>query len=161
MTPKNRGGRGHRSENPYERFTVTLPPGLKEQLDTLAASRELSRSEALSLILGEYFTGMTSKETAHTTKQQQVAPAKRKQGQDGKKTGMTSSGILPGVVQVQTKTVPRGLKWKPEKYQTAEDLLSHGEKITRIPDSADYRTERGEVMSWRTVEALLKLRVLI
>ncbi|WP_162899094.1 hypothetical protein [Deinococcus ficus] len=43
----------------------------------------------------------------------------------------------------------------------AERLLAQGHTLTRMADGADYNTEAGEVMSWRTVEALLKRGVVV
>lgn len=49
---KSRGGRGHKSENKYERLTVTMPPDLLARLDEFALARDLSRSEALTQLAG-------------------------------------------------------------------------------------------------------------
>jgi hypothetical protein len=62
------------------------------------------------------------------------------------------------VLRVVTTTVPRGLKWKPGRYVEAEELLAQGATLTKR--GADYVTEAGGVMSWRTVEALCKRGVL-
>lgn len=60
MAGKAKGGRGKKAKNPYERFTVTLPPDLKEWLDDRATRQNLSRSEALALLLEEVRTQATS-----------------------------------------------------------------------------------------------------
>ena len=146
-----------KAENPYERFTVTLPPEQKQALDKLAATKEMTRSETLSYVLDVFFTRMTGNDTGNTSNAKEKAAPKKKTVLDGKKSHHTT---LPLTLSVVSKQVPRGIKWKPEKYQKAEDLLSQGEKITRLPDSADYQTETGGVMSWRTVAALVKLGVL-
>lgn len=51
MTDKARGGRGLKSENKYERFTVTVPPAVLELLDQYAETRQVSRSEAFVMIV--------------------------------------------------------------------------------------------------------------
>lgn len=51
MTVKAKGGRGHKAENPYERFTVSLPPDLKVWLDQQAQQQGVTRSEALASLL--------------------------------------------------------------------------------------------------------------
>ena len=48
---KSVGGRGHKAENKYERFTATIDPALLARLDAFAAERDLPRSEALSKLL--------------------------------------------------------------------------------------------------------------
>lgn len=55
----------------------------------------------------------------------------------------------------------RGLGWKPEKYEVAEKALAEGYTITRKADSANYTTEKGSVVSWRTIQALLKQGVVV
>jgi len=48
MTTKAKGGRGHKAENPYERFTASVPPHVLALLDDFAAVKGLNRSEALT-----------------------------------------------------------------------------------------------------------------
>lgn len=62
MTVKAKGGRGKKAENPYERFTVTLPPDLRRWLDAEAIQHGLSRSELLANVLREI-------QTAHAASQ--------------------------------------------------------------------------------------------
>ncbi len=60
-----------------------------------------------------------------------------------------------GVIQ---KRIPRGLGWKPERYERAEKMLSEGDIM--YTEGVNYRTELGSVMDYRTVEALVRLGVL-
>lgn len=60
-----------------------------------------------------------------------------------------------GVIQ---KRIPRGLGWKPERYERAEKMLSEGDIM--YAEGVNYRTELGSVMDYRTVEALVRLGVL-
>ena len=62
MRDKAKGGRGRRAENPYDRFTVTLPSEQKTALDALAKAAGISRSEMLSKILDSY----NASKTPHT-----------------------------------------------------------------------------------------------
>lgn len=60
-----------------------------------------------------------------------------------------------GVIQ---KRIPRGLGWKPERYERAEKMLSEGDVM--YADGINYRTEQDTIMDYRTVEALVRLGVL-
>lgn len=51
MTEKHKGGRGHKAENPYERFTASVPPEVLAILDTYAQTKNCNRSEALTMIV--------------------------------------------------------------------------------------------------------------
>lgn len=51
MYGKSRGGRGHKAENRYERFTASVPPHVLALLDGYAAAHNLNRSEALVMML--------------------------------------------------------------------------------------------------------------
>lgn len=64
MGKKHLGGRGHRAEKKYERFTVTLPPDLKTQLDAWATAAGLSRSEMLAQVVEERATATEGKQAA-------------------------------------------------------------------------------------------------
>ncbi len=44
-----------KERTPYRTATVTLPPGLLDQLDALAESEARTRSDALAKILREHF----------------------------------------------------------------------------------------------------------
>jgi len=48
---KSVGGRGHKAENKYERFTASVPPHVLALLDEHAAHKNLSRSEMLSAMI--------------------------------------------------------------------------------------------------------------
>lgn len=61
-----------------------------------------------------------------------------------------------GVIQ---KRIPRGQGWKPERYERAEKMLSEGDVM--YAEGVNYRTEQGTVMDYRTVEALVRLGVLV
>ena len=60
---------------------------------------------------------------------------------------------------VMQKRVPRGLGWKPERYAQTEALLSQGDILWA--NGVNYKTAQGEVMSYKTVEALVRLGVLV
>lgn len=160
MREKHAGGRGRRTEKKYDRLSVTMHPDLREALDALAKAQNLNRSEALEHILEAFFADAATKaesgNTGNTIKSKSGNTSNTAKS-SRRKTAITG---LPESVRVLKKQVPRGIKWKPEKYAHAEELLSQGEKITRIEGSADYQTATGAVMSWRTVAALIKRGVL-
>lgn len=60
-----------------------------------------------------------------------------------------------GVIQ---KRIPRGLGWKPERYERAEKMLSEGDVM--YADGVNYRTEKGKIMDYRTAEALVRMGIL-
>lgn len=60
MTEKAKGGRGKKAKNPYERFTVTVPPELRVWLDGEAQRQGVTRSEVLTLLLSQVRDGKTS-----------------------------------------------------------------------------------------------------
>lgn len=147
MPAKNKGGRGHKSDKRYERFTVTLPPDLKEQLDTLAASWELTRSGLLSLILNQYFSGMSGLP-------EQVAPA----------PSLSLEGVT--VLRVMSSTLPGGLKnklrWASTRYFALESDLSSSPELRLDPTNgkAVWRTVTGKGIRRDTVELLVKAGIL-
>ena len=51
MANKSKGGRGRKSENPYRRFTVSVPREVLHVLDQYAEQRGVSRSEALVMMV--------------------------------------------------------------------------------------------------------------
>jgi hypothetical protein len=57
------------------------------------------------------------------------------------------------------RTVGVGLGWKPERYEYANALLAQGDVLTA--DGVNYRTAKGEVMGYKTAEALVHLGVLV
>lgn len=147
---KHRGGRGRRAENKHQTVTISLPPILKAALDA-AVTPEVSRSEVVAGLIEAHLVKPVSRGKYSVAKA--AAPQKKSY-----KAPVTN---LPGVVTVMAQQMKRGLGWKPEKYAAAEKLLAEGYTITRKPDSADYTTEKGSLVSWRTVQALLKLGVVV
>lgn len=147
---KNRGGRGRKAESKYETVTISLPPELKKALDA-AVSAEISRSEVVAQLIA-----------AHLVQSPQKKKPKQVTAEIAQKLSPKPSVTnLPGAVTVISQHVPRGLKWKPEKYAIAERLLQDGYTIRKNSESADYTTEKGGTVSWRTVQALLKLGILV
>lgn len=51
---KSVGGRGHKAEKKYERFTASVSPEVLELLDQHAAAQNLNRSEMLSKMVERY-----------------------------------------------------------------------------------------------------------
>jgi hypothetical protein len=145
MTKKHVGGRGRKASNKHQTFSISLPPHLKAALDA-AVTEEVSRSEVVAGLI-----------EAHLLKS--APPARPAAPQ--KKAAKPPATNLPAAVTVMTQQVNRGLKWKPEQYATAEKLLAEGYTITRKSDSADYSTEKGSLVSWRTIRALLKRGVVV
>ena len=149
MTKKHVGGRGRKASNKHQTFSISLPPHLKQVLDQ-AVTEEVSRSEVVA--------GLIEK---HLLKSTPIQPASARAAATPKKAARPPTNNLPQAVTVVSQQVKRGLGWKPEKYEAAEKLLAEGYTITRKSDSADYATEKGSLMSWRTVQALLKLGVVV
>jgi hypothetical protein len=150
MTKKHVGGRGRKASNKHQTFSISLPPHLKAALDA-AVTEEVSRSEVVAGLI-----------EAHLLKSAPPArPAGARAAAPQKKAAKPPATNLPAAVTVMAQQMKRGLGWKPEKYADAEKLLAEGYTITRKPDSADYSTEKGGLVSWRTVQALLKLGVVV
>lgn len=63
------------------------------------------------------------------------------------------------VLNIMQRTVPRGLGWKPERYDQTEGLLAQGDSLQA--DGVNYRTAKGDVMGYKTAEALVRLGVLV
>lgn len=143
---KHRGGRGRRAKNKHATISISLPPNLKEALDA-AVTAETSRSEVVAELIAAHLVGNTAVNKGPRTT---PVPSRPK-----------PTDTMPAAVTVMAQRMPRGLGWKPEKYRTAETLLAEGFTIVRAEGSADYVTEKGNVMSWRTVAALLKLGTLV
>lgn len=51
MAEKHKGGRGLKADNPYERFTASVPPHVLAALDTYAQVKGCNRSEALAAMV--------------------------------------------------------------------------------------------------------------
>lgn len=150
MTKKHVGGRGRKASNKHQTFSISLPPHLKEALDR-AVTEEVSRSEVVAGLI-----------EAHLLKSAPIAGAAgTRTAAPPKKATKPPTTNLPHAVTVMAQQMKRGLGWKPEKYEAAEKLLAEGYTITRKPDSADYSTEKGSLVSWRTIQALLKLGVVV
>jgi hypothetical protein len=150
MTKKHVGGRGRKTSNKHQTFSISLPPHLKAALDG-AVTEEVSRSEVVAGLI----------ETHLLKSPPPARPAVARAAAPQKKAAKSPATNLPAAVTVMTQQVNRGLKWKPEKYAAAEKLLAEGYTITKHPDSADYSTEKGSLVSWRTIQALLKLGVVV
>jgi hypothetical protein len=114
-------------------------------------TEEVSRSEVVAGLI----------ETHLLKSPPRQKPASARAAAPQRKIPKPPASNLPSAVTVMTQQVNRGLKWKPEKYAAAEKLLAEGYTITRKSDSADYSTEKGSLVSWRTIQALLKLGVVV
>lgn len=55
-------------------------------------------------------------------------------------------------LRVVSPSVPRSLRWRPDRVTEAERLLSQGERLTA--DGVNWRTAAGELLGWRLAEAL-------
>lgn len=156
MTKKHVGGRGRKAGNKHQTFSISLPPHLKSALDA-AVTEEVSRSEVVAGLIEAHLLKQPPARPAPAAK----PPATARAAAPQKRPAKPPATNLPAAVNVIAQQVPRGLGWKPEKYAAAEKLLAEGYIITRRTDSADYTTEKGSLVSWRTVQALLKLGVVI
>jgi len=179
---KHPGGRGRKATDKHAVFSVSLPPHLKSLLDSWV-TEEVSRSEVIARLIEAQAQAEASTPVAITPLQSllaSVVPLKSSGEAKGESTSQAvaspSTGLttpkkkkpaavkrtdaLPDRVEVLTTAVPRGLKWKPQRYIEAEELLSHGSTLTQQPNGADWLTEKGAVMSWRTIDALLSLGII-
>lgn len=174
---KHRGGRGRRALNKHKSFSVSLPPHLKAVLDSWVTP-ELSRSEVLAQLVeahaqaqapGREHTALQAGMTSNPQKKleapsrpsgEQVERRPRASTRAGgmKRTATERLAQSVPVLNVMQRTVPRGLGWKPERYDQTEKLLTHGDSLQA--DGVNYRTAEGEVMGYKTVEALVRLGVL-
>lgn len=155
MTKKHVGGRGRKASNKHQTFSVSLPPHLKELLDSWT-TEEVSRSELIGQLVQAHAQALAA--PAITPATPQPHRKARKGPETGQRGKTTRLALTAPVLHVLTTTVPRGKGWKPEKYAEAERLLKQGDTLTA--DGVDYRTQQGEVMSWRTAEALIKFNVI-
>lgn len=77
-----------------------------------------------------------------------------------KSTRVKQTDSLPERVEVVTSVIERKirgqLKWTKERYAQAEELLSQGKFLMKQEGRADWVTEKGNHVSWRTVNSLLK-----
>ena len=169
---KHRGGRGRRAKNKHETITVSLPPNLKALLDGWVTD-EISRSEIVARLIEAHAATLEAgkihrvnnpqqrPEAPSRPSQGQIQPTKRdhNKGKTGKRGNSERLALSVPVLHVMQRTMPRGQRWTPAKYEQAEKLLSEGD--TMIANGVDYLTEKGNVMSWRTAEALVRLGVLV
>ncbi|MEF2280484.1 ribbon-helix-helix protein, CopG family [Deinococcus sp. YIM 134068] len=122
MGDKHRGGRGHRVEKKYERFTVTLPPNLKAQLDAWATAAGLSRSEMLAQVIEERARATEGKQAATLP----ALPPPSPQEQDRAVFGEVSGPLTPYQAQLV-------------------EALRRGATLSRAPGSAWRLTQPGEL----------------
>ena len=76
-----------------------------------------------------------------------------------KRTNSERLALHVPALGVMQQRVPRGLGWKPDRYAQTEALLSQGDVL--LADGVNYRTAQGNLMGYRTVEALVRLGVLV
>jgi hypothetical protein len=158
MTKKHVGGRGRKASHKHQTFSVSLPPHLKELLDSWT-SEEVSRSELIGQFVQAHAIALAAPATpAQATATPQPHRKSRNRPQTGNRGKTTRLALTAPVLHVLVTTVPRGKGWKPEKYEAAERLLRQGDTLTA--DGVDYRTQEGEIMSWRTAEALVGFKIL-
>lgn len=119
---KSRGGRGHRSEKKYERFTVTLPPDLKTQLDAWATAAGLSRSEMLAQVIEERARATEGKQAATLP----ALPLPSTQEQDRAVLGEVGGQLTPYQAQLV-------------------EALRGGATLSRAPGGAWRLTQPGEL----------------
>lgn len=169
---KHPGGRGRRAENKHETFSVSLPPHLKALLDSWVTPA-VSRSEVIArLIQAQADASSTLQSKGMSTPQARLeTPSRPSEEQitapklDSPKRPVSKRGkterlaSYAPVLHVMQRTMPRGQKWTPAKYLQAEALLAEGDTLQA--QGVDFVTEKGNVMSWRTAEALVKLGVLV
>lgn len=164
MTNKHKGGRGLKAETPYERLSFTMPPHLKAYLDAQAEGAGVSRSEMLARILEDHQAqkqqpkpaaipeGESTTPPLRGTSTARTAPKKKESTQSKQADSETQK------LRVLTSTIERGirgkLRWDSKRYSEIEELLSHGDYITKSSGSADWITEKGGVISWRSVKPL-------
>lgn len=181
MEKKHLGGRGRKASNKHQVFSVSLPPELKVLLDSWV-TQEVSRSELVAQLILKHAASIGAVEPQPDMPlEAPVRPSKaRAKASEGKGMGQTAinkSGpqekpmqhkkkgqsdrlaLTAPTLHVVTTTIPRGKKWKPEKYAHAEALLAQGDTLQA--QGVDYVTQAGEVMSWRTAEALVGFGVLL
>lgn len=152
---KHRGGRGRRAKNKHETVTISLLPELKAALDA-AVTDETSRSEVVAQLISTYLVTPQQRQKAPPAKEKTLSAPRNR-------TPKATTTNLPHAVTVIQPRCPRGesMRWNRERYEATDALLAEGYTITRNTENADYHTEKGNVMSWRTVKALLKLGVLV
>lgn len=173
--PKHLGGRGRRTDNKFQTITISLPPELKALLDSWA-SKELNRSQVVAQLIEaqaqrqgvpsaavepvEPRSLPTAAQTPSRPAGEPTAPRRdHHAGKTGQRGQTVRLALSAPVLHVMQRTMPRGQKWTPAKYAQAEALLRQGDVLQA--QGVDYVTEQGQVMSWRTAEALVKLGILV
>jgi hypothetical protein len=174
------GGRGRKARNKYQVFSVSVPLELKILLDSWVTP-EVSRSEVIAGLIQNHADALAAADAqANMPLEAPRKPRKvplatpvgqskgleinnnsapqQKPVQHSKKGNSNRLALTAPTLQVLTTTIPRGKKWKPEKYAQAEALLAQGNILTA--QGVDYVTQAGEVMSWRTAESLVGFGVL-
>lgn len=173
MFQKSKGGRGKKADIPYARGSFTLPPELKQYLDAQAEKYGVSMSEMLARILQEH-QEMTARpqtpQPAEIPEGESTTPPvrgtlKARTTQSRKEPAQSKQAdSKPEQLRVLTSTIERSvrgkLRWNKEKYARAEELLAEGSVLTRQTDGADWVTEKGSVLSWRTVDAMQRVGIL-
>lgn len=156
---KHRGGRGRRAPNKHESFSVSLPPHLKALLDSWVTP-ELSRSEVVAQLVEAHAQAVAPGAEQRGAASGPTFTPQKKLKAPSRSSGERGSRKESQRLQVLSIYIPRGKGWKPEKYELGERLLAQGNILTRKSDKGDWITEKGEVMSWRTAQALLKYGIL-
>lgn len=108
MTEKAKGGRGKKAKNPYERFTVTLPPDLRVWLDDEAQRRGVGRSEALAVLLTDSRARMRQMEKIGWALPKETSMS-------GKAAAPAAPAVLPGTPSLFQATSTPTLKPTPKK----------------------------------------------
>lgn len=171
MTNKHKGGRGLKAETPYERLSFTMPPHLKAYLDAQAEGAGVSRSEMLARILEDHQAqkqqpkpaaipeGESTTPPLRGTSTARTAPRKKESAQT-KQTDSKSQKLY--VLNSNIERSIRGkLRWDKERYKEVEELLAQGGILLPQEDGSDWITECGGVLSWRTVNSLLKFESIL
>lgn len=129
---------------------------IEERLETLTAVKLAGLPEMQRVV--DSLSSVTSMNAGNAV--QSTKPKRdRHAGKTGKRGSTERLALSVPYLHVMQRRMPRGLGWKPEKYAAAEALLSEGDVLRA--EGVEYLTERGNVMNWRTAEALVKLGVLV
>lgn len=172
---KNKGGRGVRAENKYERLTVTLPPELKNKLDALATVSGLNRSEMLAKVIQDHGPEKRIKKPVipvipELPQTQKLVPVKTSKVTehstplpDSTEDGLVGLTVLQVVSSVIPQRLKNCLRWSPDRYAELERVL-RGTKVVRLDvnnGKAVWRGEDGLPMRKDTVKQLHRAGVLV
>ena len=165
---KHPGGRGRRAENKHQTITISLLPELKAALDA-AVTDETSRSEVVAQLISTYLVKPRQMPNALTDGKKEAKPLEHKpkrdhnRGMSGRRGKTERLALSSPVLHVMQRSIERSvrgqLRWTKSNYEAAQKLLSEGDILTA--DGMDYVTEKGNSMSWRTAEALVKQGILV